>query len=589
MIDNHNDTEGSGASPSRADSVSDNYFATASRDEILGKMHEAMDIGVALMALTGEDGSGKTMLCRFFLNQISSGCTGIYFPGAIDSYEDLVRCIATELGVAGSEEIENQNVDLLLDQITVFLLTESVDLLVILDDAENIFLATLERIGKLLDRVNASGAKVHILFAGKETFLENCEQLSLCNFQNPSELHFALQPLTREETAGYLRDYVSRLPDKKATEFFGEEVVDSILALAKGNFRETAHLAKESIKIQEEDSSFMVLLEGVDGDAPDRGMKKNLFAPIADFLKEHPPSLPWVGGVFCCCLILVLFLSRGDDEQALESGSNPANIVENREETAAVQEEKEDVRNSVDQQEAINEGTGSPSDIDQQDGGIAEAAVEMKVQKQDIKFLPKVVDTLPGDQTNALPKKEQDLVAGTKVPTNKAIESSLQQAIPESKKIAMRTTAGIHESKPDSTAGTPTKIRMEKSRQKVHKNVAPVSHSAADRLYEERVSAAFGWEGGDRQRLYTVQLMSLASGTAEENLKKMLAQENYRQEAGNFFIFKTKNEPGKIFVFYGEYPSMETARLVRDSLPKFLRDHKPYALSIQGAIAKVRE
>jgi septal ring-binding cell division protein DamX len=88
--------------------------------------------------------------------------------------------------------------------------------------------------------------------------------------------------------------------------------------------------------------------------------------------------------------------------------------------------------------------------------------------------------------------------------------------------------------------------------------------------------------------MYTVQLMALASKTAEKNLKKMLAQNNYRQEAGNFYILKKSTASEKIFVFYGEYPSLERARLVTNSLPKFLRDHKPYVLSIKGAVAKIR-
>jgi septal ring-binding cell division protein DamX len=68
----------------------------------------------------------------------------------------------------------------------------------------------------------------------------------------------------------------------------------------------------------------------------------------------------------------------------------------------------------------------------------------------------------------------------------------------------------------------------------------------------------------------------------------MLAQENYRQEAGNFYILEKSATTKNIFVFYGEYRNVETARLVQKSLPKFLRDHQPYALSIKGAIAKVR-
>ena len=87
--------------------------------------------------------------------------------------------------------------------------------------------------------------------------------------------------------------------------------------------------------------------------------------------------------------------------------------------------------------------------------------------------------------------------------------------------------------------------------------------------------------------MYTVQLMALTSKNAENNLKEMLSQVAYRQESGNFYILRKVTAPESIFVFYGEYPSLERARLAQDSLPKFLRDHKPYVLSIEGALAKV--
>jgi septal ring-binding cell division protein DamX len=132
------------------------------------------------------------------------------------------------------------------------------------------------------------------------------------------------------------------------------------------------------------------------------------------------------------------------------------------------------------------------------------------------------------------------------------------------------------------------RITKDRSRTKVLKAIVTKSHFAADKLYNERLSAGLGWERGAKEGMFTVQLMALASKTAEKNLKKMLAQNNYRQEAGNFYILKKSTASEKIFVFYGEYPSLERARLVTNSLPKFLRDHKPYVLSIKGAVAKIR-
>ena len=93
---------------------------------------------------------------------------------------------------------------------------------------------------------------------------------------------------------------------------------------------------------------------------------------------------------------------------------------------------------------------------------------------------------------------------------------------------------------------------------KVHKTMAGSTFSIADKLYNERLLAGAGWERNKKEDMYTVQLMALASTTAKENLKKMLAQENYRQEAGNFYIFEKVATTKNIYVFYGEYRSRDS-------------------------------
>jgi len=119
------------------------------------------------------------------------------------------------------------------------------------------------------------------------------------------------------------------------------------------------------------------------------------------------------------------------------------------------------------------------------------------------------------------------------------------------------------------------------------KSVASKSSSIEDQLYRTRVIAGTGWENGRKNHMYTVQLMVLTSKVAEQNLKKMLVEERYRQEAGNFYIFPRVSDPENTMIFYGEYRTIERARLAQNSLPQFLRDYKPYALSIKGAMAKV--
>ena len=172
MIEIKKSSESIEVSPFQEEFVLDNFFVGANRVEVLSQVKEAMQDGIVLMVITGEEGSGKTMLCRVLEHEVSPLCETVFFPQAVDSFEDVLQLVLKGLHL----DAESKNIDHTLDQISSFLVDQSIDLLLIFDEAENIFLATLERIRKMLDRINDSGARMFIIFSGRETLsLLHCQ------------------------------------------------------------------------------------------------------------------------------------------------------------------------------------------------------------------------------------------------------------------------------------------------------------------------------------------------------------------------------------------------------------------------------
>jgi type II secretory pathway predicted ATPase ExeA/septal ring-binding cell division protein DamX len=596
MTETRKDSESIGISPFQEEIVLENYFPGANRGEVLSQMNEAMQNGVVLMVLTGEEGSGKTMLCRVLEHEASPLCKTVFFSRPVDSFEEVVRIIGRGLKLDAVDGMHGGDIDQALEQIIAFLLDESVYLLVIFDEAENIFLATLGRIRKMLDWINESGARMHILFSGRETFLENCDQLSICDFQNANELHFPLAPLSEAETADYLEDCAARLTDMDATEIFTEEVISNIYELAKGNFRMTNILGEESAKINGDDTSFMVLLDSVKesddakGKAPDAERYLNL-------LRVSFAYLPWIGGAACCLLLLLFLFNSGDD------GKNVGRDVNRSEQLETMKEvRKSSITDRNNEQKKSIPGE-TAEQMPEKDTSEREAMAVTSVPISSLQY----IDQLPGEVKH-IPAEVGEVA---EIAESEATDEVVEKVVVEAEEIVTPQKTMTEEAenvvllrpdqdlqalkkKPGSASESlespesPVRITKDQSRTKAHKAIVTKSHFAADKLYNERLSAGLGWKKGTKEGMYTVQLMALASKTAEKNLKKMLAQSNYRQEAGNFYILKKSTASEKIFVFYGEYPSIERARLVTNSLPKFLRDHKPYVLSIKGAVAKIR-
>ena len=604
MIEINKDKENIEESPFQEEIVLDNYFPCGSRADVLTQMEQAVQNGVALMVLTGEDGSGKTMLCRVL--EYEALCQTVFFPCTVDSFEEIVRNILISLGIKDETEIDIGDVDQSLQQLIDFLLNQSADLLVIFDEAENIFLATLERIRKMLDQIDGAGAGIHILLSGRETLLENCDQISLCNFQNPNARHFELSPLSEAETASYLQFCAARLPKIAAANVFTEEVISKICILAQGNFRRINILGEETIQPYIDDTSFMVLLEGVK-EGVEIGNKTPEGPKYPQSVGKFTTYLSWIGGaVFCLSLLLFLFRPEKDKVEVDKNINQPPKAEQldkatiNQETSDNLSQQKELVAlKQVEELHPPEEETVSgpekkipgPEAADVQpsaDNSPAPVVSQEKVENEQVspgtsKTLEKVVPTDSRDNAPAAKTEEtEEVVAAIKEnPPNEPVTKESNDI------VKLRPGKMVKKKTQISSAKLQPEVKPQSLEKVLPKLDIATTQTAADILYNARLSAGSGWKGTNKKGMYTVQVMALTSKTAVANLKKMLTQTKYRQEAGNFYIFEKRTAQKGVFVFYGEYSSIDRANLAQNSFPQFLRDLKPYVLSIKSAVAKV--
>lgn len=568
----------------------DFFYDGPGRGEFLAQLQEAVNGGAPLMVLSGGEGSGKTTLCRMIEQQNSGSLAVVFFPTTVESFEDVVRNIAAALGLQLVEADEGRSMDGAVDRIVAHVSREGRGLLLIFDEAEDIYLATLERIRKMLDRVTAAETRMQILFSGRKTFLENCEQLSICDFRNNQGIHIDLPDLSEEQSARYLRSIAEKTLSPEKQRVFNDEVVRNIHGLAKGRPRRLNLLARESLGAHGKHTSFMTLLDTVSEDQDGGGAVRRPVRRVA----ARSSFLWWVAGAAAVVVVLLLlFVPEREvklrDKAVTTSVSSTAVVPEGAVKPEQVKNVVAEQPQSIDSSQNLPPATASkPVEaeiIATGQGAEPLDSPQPKVSPGDARdFAPGTVGEASAERVAAvLEPPPSPPVAPVKEHASSVSATASSSTKPDEKVVVLKQVPPI-KMRPSNWAQD-----QSEGNRAVAKSDGPQSTAmlSVDQLYQMRLQAGTTWMKADKKDKYTVQLMVLTAKNAEANFKKMLGQANYRQEAGKFYIFKKSGLPEVVWVFYGEYGSLDLARTAQGNLPPFLREHNPYAISVKGAIGKV--
>ena len=154
------------------------YCSIGSRREILAEVKQAVADGVSIIVVHGRAGVGKSAFCRAGIDELPEDCISVFFSSTVESFEDVVRTIAGKVG-CGSVDVSRTGMVATIDEIRGALKRRQKRLVTVFDGAEMIYLATLERIRKMLDQLNVEEISMQVVFCGRPLLLENLRQLSI--------------------------------------------------------------------------------------------------------------------------------------------------------------------------------------------------------------------------------------------------------------------------------------------------------------------------------------------------------------------------------------------------------------------------
>ena len=257
-------------------------FLSKSHEEILAHLTYAISQGDGFVEITGEVGTGKTTLCRAFLESLDKSIEAAYiFNPKLDALQ-LLKVINDEFGIDSSPD----NTKDLIDILNAFLITKKAagqKILVLIDEAQNLSLEVLEQL-RLLSNLETTQKKLlQIILVGQPELGEILASHQLRQLGQRITINCRLAPLTFQETRDYIRHRIS-LASHRAGPHFDKGSFRAIYNFSRGvprliniacdrallngftrnSFNITASITKEAIKelTHEKSSSAPQWLQG---------------------------------------------------------------------------------------------------------------------------------------------------------------------------------------------------------------------------------------------------------------------------------------------------------------------------------------
>ncbi|MDX1635744.1 MAG: AAA family ATPase [Marinobacter sp.] len=182
------------------------YFLKAkSHSDALELLLVALREREGFIKITGEVGTGKTLLCRLLLNALEGQATTAYIPNPSLTPENLYEAVVDELGVTVSDADNTHRVLKALTQRLVQLVGEGQQVVLVIDEAQAMPEATIEALRLLTNLETESTRLLQVVLFGQPELDTLLNQASLRQLKQRITFQYRLAPLDRASVAQYLR------------------------------------------------------------------------------------------------------------------------------------------------------------------------------------------------------------------------------------------------------------------------------------------------------------------------------------------------------------------------------------------------
>lgn len=233
------------SAPFNITSQTDFFFDGAARGATLDALLYAVQQGEGIVKVTGEVGSGKTMLCRMLLESLPDNVETIFLSVPSLKRDEILQALCIELGVNIGGGNSYQLLTALQDKL-IDLYAANRRVVALIDEAHAMPLESLEQIRLLTNLENGDHKLLQIILFGQPELDDHLRLTHMRQLKERITHSFNLTPLQKSEVGPYLEHRLESAGYQGAP-LFSDKCIQLIADASEGLTRRINIIADKSL------------------------------------------------------------------------------------------------------------------------------------------------------------------------------------------------------------------------------------------------------------------------------------------------------------------------------------------------------